>query len=170
VPTPLPTTPPAPSWSDRFRGPWRILLKEITAFGAVGALCLILDLGLFNLLLHQDIGVLTAKCISTGVATTVAYLGNRHLSFSHRARTGLARETSYFFAINIVALIGAELALALFAYPLGFKYDHLIMNLVNLATIALGTIFRFWSYKRFVFLHPDRVAANSARQAEEVAG
>jgi hypothetical protein len=28
---------------------------------------------------------------------------------------------------------------------------------VNLATIAIGTIFRFWSYKRFVFLHPDKV-------------
>jgi putative flippase GtrA len=159
-----------PSLRDRIRGSWRILLKEVTAFGAIGALCLVLDLGLFNLLLHQDIGVLTAKCVSTGVATMVAYLGNRHLSFSHRARTGLARETSYFFAINVVALIFAELALALFAYPLGFKYDHLIMNLVNLATIAVGTIFRFWSYKRFVFLDPDRVAANGARQAEQVAG
>ena len=33
------------------------------------------------------------------------------------------------------------------------------VNLVNLATIGVGTIFRFWSYKRFVFLHPDRIHA-----------
>jgi len=34
-----------------------------------------------------------------------------------------------------------------------------VMNAVNLVTIGMGTIFRFWAYKRFVFLHPDRVAA-----------
>jgi putative flippase GtrA len=107
----------------------------------------------------MDVGVLTAKCISTVVATFVAYLGNRHLSFSHRARIGLARETSYFFALNIATLVVSELVLALFAYPLGFKYDHLVMNVVNLGTIACGTIFRFWAYKRFVFLHPDKVPA-----------
>jgi putative flippase GtrA len=153
---------------DRLRGSWRVLLKEVTAFGAVGAFCLVLDLGVFNLLLHMDVGVLTAKCISTIVATTVAYLGNRHLSFSHRARTGLARETSYFFAINIVVLLFSELILGLFAYPLGFKYDHLVMNIVNLATIACGTVFRFWAYKRFVFLHPDKVANRGAELAEDL--
>jgi putative flippase GtrA len=154
---------------DRLRGSWRVLLKEVTAFGAVGAFCLVLDLGVFNLLLHMDVGVLTAKCISTIVATTVAYLGNRHLSFSHRARTGLARETSYFFAINIVVLLFSELLLGLFAYPLGFKYDHLVMNIVNLGTIACGTIFRFWAYKRFVFLHPDRVRSADVDLDEELA-
>ena len=153
---------------DRLRGSWRVLLKEVTAFGAVGAFCLVLDLGVFNLLLHLNIGVLTAKCVSTVVATAVAYLGNRHLSFSHRARIGLARETSYFFAINIFVLIFSELILGLFAYPLGFKYDHLVMNVVNLGTIVCGTIFRFWAYKRFVFLHPDKVANRGPELAEDL--
>jgi putative flippase GtrA len=134
---------------------WRILLKEITAFGAIGLFCLALDLGLYNAL--SPIGWLKAKCISTTVATIVAYFGNRHLSFSHRARTSLARETSYFFGINLATLVVSELVLALFAYPLNQRSDHLVMNLVNLATIGIGTIFRFWSYKRFVFLHPDKV-------------
>jgi putative flippase GtrA len=162
----MPMSSSTTSLLDRLRGSWRILLKEITAFGAVGAFCLVLDLGVFNLLLHQDIGVLTAKCISTVIATGVAYVGNRHLSFSHRARTGLARETSYFFAINIVVLLFSELILGLFAYPLGFKYDHLVMNIVNLGTIVCGTIFRFWAYKRFVFLHPDKVP----NRTDELAG
>jgi putative flippase GtrA len=162
----MPMSSSTTSLLDRLRGSWRILLKEITAFGAVGAFCLVLDLGVFNLLLHQDIGVLTAKCISTIIATGVAYVGNRHLSFSHRARTGLARETSYFFAINIVVLLFSELILGLFAYPLGFKYDHLVMNIVNLGTIVCGTIFRFWAYKRFVFLHPDKVP----NRTDELAG
>jgi hypothetical protein len=40
---------------------------------------------------------------------------------------------------------------------------------VNLMTIALGTVFRFWAYKRFVFLHPDRVHAKNVNLDEELA-
>jgi putative flippase GtrA len=137
------------------RSSWRILLKEITAFGLIGALSLIIDLGLYNLLAGN--GWLKAKLVSTVVATLFAYFGNRHLSFSHRARTTLGRETSYFFGINLVTLVFSELILGLFAYPLNQRGDHLVMNVVNLVTIGLGTIFRFWGYKRFVFLHPDKV-------------
>ena len=35
------------------------------------------------------------------------------------------------------------------------------MNVVNFLTIGLGTLIRFWAYKRFVFLHPDRVHARN---------
>jgi putative flippase GtrA len=147
------------SFRDHLRGSWRIIVKEVVAFGIVGFISLLIDVGIYNLLLHHNVGVLTAKLISTTLATTFAYFGNLHFSFSHRARTTLPRETGFFFGINVITLIGSELILALFAYPLGYKYDHLAMNLVNLLTIGLGTIFRFWAYKRFVFLHPDRVSA-----------
>ncbi len=143
---------------DHIRGSWRILVKEIVAFGIIGVLALIIDLGIYNLLLHKNIGVLTAKLVSTVVSTTFAYFGNQRYSFNHRARSSIGREAGFFFAINAIALVGAELVLALFAYPMHYKFDHLVMNVVNLFTIGLGTIFRFWAYKRFVFLHPDRVA------------
>lgn len=137
------------------RSSWRILLKEVTAFGLIGAVSLIIDLGLYNLLAGN--GWLKAKLVSTVVATMFAYFGNRHLSFSHRARTTLGRETSYFFGINLVTLVFSELILGLFAYPLNQRGDHVVMNVVNLLTIGMGTVFRFWAYKRFVFLHPDKV-------------
>src|SRR5690348_13648942 len=89
------------------RGSWRILLKELSAFGLVGALSFVIDLGLFALL--QKHGALKANCVSTAVSTAFAYVGNRHLSFSHRARTSLARETTFFFAINLIALVFSEL-------------------------------------------------------------
>ena len=38
-----------------------------------------------------------------------------------------------------------------------------------MATIGLGTLFRFWAYKRFVFLHPDRVHAADVDLDEELA-
>lgn len=142
---------------DHIRGSWRILVKEIAAFGVVGALGLIIDLGLFNLFFSD--GQIIAKSISTTVATIVTYVGNRYLSFSHRARSKLSREAGFFFLINLIALVFSLVVIAVFSYPLHFKHHLLVMNVVNLFTIGMGTIFRFWAYKRFVFLHPDRVAA-----------
>jgi putative flippase GtrA len=146
----------------RLRGSWRVLVKELTAFGAVGFVSLLIDLSIYNILLHKGFGPLTAKLVSTTVATVVAYLGNRSLSFSHRARSSLKRETGFFVVINVIALIFALVVLAIFAYPLGYKHDTFVTNVVNLFTIGIGTIFRFWAYKRFVFLHPDRAVLEAS--------
>jgi putative flippase GtrA len=140
---------------EHIRSSWRILLKEITAFGAIGFAALVIDLSLFAWLAPS--GALKAKCISTIVSTTFAYFGNRYLSFSHRARTSIGRETSYFFGINLVTLVFSELIIALFVYPLHYAHDSVTVFVVNVGTIGLGTLFRFWAYKRFVFLHPDKV-------------
>jgi putative flippase GtrA len=149
------------------RNYWRLLFKELTAFGAVGAIALLIDVGIFTALAPH--GALKAKAISTIISTTFAYFGNRHLSFSHRARTGLARETSFFFGINLITLIFSELVIALFVYPLHYAHGSRTVFLVNLGTIAISTVFRFWSYKRFVFLHPDRVHQHDVDLAEELA-
>lgn len=150
-----------------FRDSWRVLLKEISAFGIVGIIALGIDLGVFTWL--QPGGAIKAKAISTLLSTTFAYFGNRHLSFSHRARTGLARETSFFFGINLVTLGFSEAILALFVYGFHYPHDSVTITVVNIVTIAIGTLFRFWAYKRFVFLHPDRVHAHGAELEAELA-
>jgi putative flippase GtrA len=152
------------SLREQVRTSGRILLKEIAAFGLVGGVGLVVDITLFNIFFHD--GQIIAKTISTTVATVVTYFGNRYFSFSHRARTGIGRETSIFLGINALTL-GASLALiGLFEYPLHMKHHLVAMNLVNIATIGLGTIFRFWAYKRFVFLHPDKVHDHHLTQAD----
>jgi putative flippase GtrA len=152
---------------EYLRNSWRILLKELAAFGVIGAIALVMDVGIFTWLAPH--GAIKAKAISTTVSTTFAYVGNRHLSFSHRARTGLARETSFFFGINLITLVFSELVIALFVYPLGYAHGSRTVFVVNLFTIAVGTVFRFWSYKRFVFLHPDRVHQHQVDLDEELA-
>jgi putative flippase GtrA len=161
------TVTPHESLRERLRNTRRVLIKEITAFGIVGAIGFCVDIGLFNLFFSE--GQIVAKTISTTVATAVTYVGNRYFSFSHRARTGLAREGSIFFGINIIALLMSLAIIGVFEYPLHFKHHLLVMNLVNLGTIALCTGFRFWAYKRFVFLHPDRVHDPRADLAVELA-
>ena len=105
---------------EQFRGSWRILLKEISAFGMVGALALVIDVSIFAWLSPH--GALKAKALSTAVSTTFAYFGNRHLSFSHRARTSIGRETSFFFGINLITLVFSELIIGFFVYVL--DYGH----------------------------------------------
>jgi putative flippase GtrA len=152
---------------DRLRSSWRILLKEIGAFGVVGAVGLVVDLGIYNLLLHD--GSIKAKTISTILATIVTYFGNRYWSFSHRARTNIGRETSFFFAINLAWLGVTDAVIAIVSYPLGYRTDRLALNLAGILMIGIGTLVRFWAYKRFVFLHPDRVHSADADLDEELA-
>ncbi|MDT4960183.1 MAG: hypothetical protein QOD31_3982 [Pseudonocardiales bacterium] len=155
------------SLREHVRSSWRILLKEITAFGVIGLAALVIDLGLFAWLSPQ--GALKAKAVSTIVATTFAYFGNRHLSFSHRARSSLGRETSFFFGINLITLVFSELLIALFVYPLHYEHGSLTVFVVNVVTIGIGTVFRFWAYKRFVFQHPDRVHSRNVDLDVELA-
>ena len=99
----------------------------MAAFGAVGAVGLVIDVGLFNVFFHE--GQIVAKTISTIVATTVTYVGNRYFSFSHRARSGIGRETSLFFGINLVVLGFSEADHRIkFVYPLHLKHHVFAMN------------------------------------------
>lgn len=146
---------------------WRVLLKEISAFGVIGIIAMGMDLGIFAWLAPG--GAVKAKLISSVVSTTFAYFGNRYLSFSHRARTSIGRESAFFFGINAITLAFSELCIALFVYPLNYPHDSAMVFFVNVATIAIGTLFRFWAYKRFVFLHPDRVHAHGSELDTELA-
>jgi putative flippase GtrA len=156
---------------DRFGTPWRVLVKEISAFGVVGVINLFVDIGLFNLLHFQlGVGPTTSNVVSTGVATTISYFANRHWSFSHRARTGLRREYSLFIVINLVALGIGSLVIA-FTYYVIDAQDPFALNVAKVIGIGIGTIFRFWSYKRYVFPpHAEVVAAQRAGESSSTSG
>ncbi|MET9065860.1 GtrA family protein [Streptosporangium sandarakinum] len=128
------------------------LAKELAKFGTIGGIAFLIDTGGFNLVqygLHQ--GPLTSKVASTVVATTFAYFGNRYWTYRHHEQSGLAREYFLFFLLNAVALLIGLLCLGFAHYTLKLT-DPLSMNLANLVGIGLGTLFRFWSYKKWVFL------------------
>ena len=150
---------------SRLARTWRLLLKEISAFGVVGAFCFVLDIGLFQLLyVHLGVDAVLAKFCSTVVAVTVSYFGNRHWSFSHRARTGLRREYTLFLAINGITLLLGLFIVWLVRYPLG-QEGALVLQLANIGSIALGTVLRFLSYRRWVFLDPANPAVAARRDA-----
>ena len=132
-------------------------IGELFRFGAVGIVAFVIDVGLFNALVHLGSpGVLsdrplTAKTISTVVATVFAYQANREWTWRDRQRRGWLREYALFFALNAVGLIVTLMPLAISRYVLVLDSalaDNVSANVVG---IALGTLFRFWSYRRWVF-------------------
>ena len=157
-------TPPVP-FLDRLSTPWHVLAKEISAFGVVGVLNLFVDVGLFNLL-HFRIGLgpTTSNVISATVATTISYFANRHWSFSHRARTGLRREYSLFILINLLAL-GISSVVIAFTFYVVSATDPLALNAAKVLGIGIGTVFRFWTYKRYVFPPQQEIPPAQERAA-----
>lgn len=139
-----------------FYGRFATLIHELAKFGVVGAVSAVVDIGGFNLLRFVvHLGPLTSKTLSVSAAATLAYAGNRYWTFRHRDRTGLAREYFLFFVLNAVGLLIALLCLGFTHYILGFD-SALAENIAaNVVGLGLGTAFRFWSYKKWVFLPVD---------------
>lgn len=130
----------------------RSIAAEFAKFGLVGALCTVIDVGLFNVL-HFAAGVdpLLAKSISVAVATTASYLGNRHWSFRARGGKGFGREYPVFFLLNAIGLGFALACIAVTKYGFGLT-GPIALNLAgNVIGMGGATIFRFWSYRRWVF-------------------
>ena len=94
--------------------------------------------------------VTTAKLISGAVATLVAWVGNRQWTFRHRRSRRAHHEVALFFGVNVIALGIAAVALFVSHYGLGFE-SRLADNVATIVGIGLGTLFRFWAYRRFVF-------------------
>ena len=107
---------------------------------------------------------LTAKVVSVAVATTFAYFGNRYWTFRHRGRTSFGREYVLFFVLNGVGMAISVGCLWISHYVFNFRgpiADNISANVIGL---GLGTLFRFWSYRRWVFPE-DAEAADEAAVA-----
>lgn len=129
------------------------LIHELFKFGAVGVIAFLVTLAVSNVLWHfAGFGPLTGSVIATVLATVVAFLGNRFWTFRNRDRTGLAREYFLFFVFNGIGLLIQLLCLGFTVYTLkldGFWPRNISNNVIGL---GLGTLFRYWSYKKWVFL------------------
>lgn len=132
------------------------LRRELGKFFSVGLLAYLVGVGGFNFLVHfksapLESKPLTASIISGLVSIAVAYFGNRHWTWKHRQWSGTNREITLFFVINGISLGINAACLAVSRYVLGF--DSLLADNIasNVIGVGIGTIFRFWSYRTFVF-------------------
>jgi putative flippase GtrA len=160
-----PRVPANPSVIDRLRDGIGVLYREMIKFGIVGAVAFVVDLGLFNILRHTVLqgygsGLLSraviATIISAAVATCVAWVGNRMWTFRHRRNRPVAHEAALFVLTNGFALLIQAGSVGFSHHVLG-QESLVAENLAKLVGIGLGTLFRFWAYRKFVFSHEPLV-------------
>ncbi|NJC81203.1 GtrA family protein [Planosporangium mesophilum] len=140
------------------------LVHELGKFGTVGAVTYVLDTTILNLALSAGVNPLLAKTLSTAVAATAAFVGNRYWTWRDRARSGLHREYVLYFVFNVVGLGIGLGCLGISHYVLGRVWPVFTTQLAdvisaNVVGMAGGTLFRFWSYRRFVFRTHSVIAA-----------
>ena len=133
---------------------FRQLIHEFAKFGIIGVIGLIITNGGYLLLHSHGAGPVTSTTIATIVATTVAYIGNRYWSFAHRERTSVPREGLIFFVLNGIGLLIQDAVVAFNAYILHLEYHKLAEFVALNIGIAIATLFRFWSYRKYVWAAP----------------
>ncbi|MCC3762931.1 GtrA family protein [Glycomyces sp. TRM65418] len=160
-----PTPPPARSGLGGLFARGLDLLKrhaaELIRFAGVGGTAYIIDVGLFNLLyLGMDWSYWYAKIISTLVAMTVAFAGNRHWTWRERRGSAAAhRQYALYFLFNGIGLLislaclWANSGLAQ-VWPQYFDNELAVNIAANFFGVGFATIFRFFAYRTWVFRKP----------------
>ena len=142
------------------------LIHEIAKFGVVGGVAFVLTTALNNLFhFSAGLGPLTSFGLATIIAATLSYFANRHWTWRDRSDNGVRRELPMFLALSVVGLAVSELPVGVSEYLLGL-HSALAYNISStIIGTALGTVWRFWAFRRWVFVadpNRDEEAAETA--------
>jgi putative flippase GtrA len=130
---------------------FKVLIHEGAKFGIVGIIGVIITDGGTNVLRSSwNLGWLTANVLATVIATTFAYFASRYWTFRHRERTSVGREGLLFFVLNGIGLVIQLACLGFTVHVLG-ETGKFPANVALIVGIVIGTLFRFWSYRRWVW-------------------
>jgi putative flippase GtrA len=134
-----------------------VRLGEAARFGVVGLVAYGVDVLLFNvLLLGAGAPSVLAKVVSSAVAIAVAFVGSRWWTWRRRRGPEIGREYALFVLFSVLAA-GIQLGCLLLSREvLGLRSalaDNVAANVVGM---ALATLFRFWTFRTYVF--PPRAA------------
>ncbi|QBJ95367.1 GtrA family protein [Rhodococcus sp. ABRD24] len=166
---------------SRVPQPFRAIVlrhHELIKFAIVGGTTMVVDLAIFYSLsltiLEQK--PVVAKIISGVVATILSYILNREWSFKHRGGRERHHEALLFFTISGIGVLIAAAPLWIAnnifdvrasaslttVLVVDFVLNYIIGNLLQM-------IFRFWSFRRWVF--PEQTSGpESAGEPVELAG
>jgi len=143
---------------------FRLLIHEGAKFLLVGLVGTIVTFGVANAL--QDIGKYKAITIATILATVVTYLGNGRWAFRNRQGQGATRDSIVFFVLNGIGLLIYWGCIGLTDLA-GLGDDKLWYNAALVVGTGLGTLFRFWSYRKWVWVASDTPVLAEGESAED---
>lgn len=133
----------------------RLANRETATFLSVGAAGYVVDVVAFNLLRSayplDVIDPVVARVLAVIAAMCVTYAGNRMLTWRGHRALDRRREVALFVVFNLIGL-GFSIACLVVSHDLLGMTSRLADNVsANGVGLALGTMFRYVTYKRFVF-------------------
>jgi putative flippase GtrA len=127
-------------------------MAELVRFGGTGAAAYLADVAVFNLLLiGADLAPTWSKVLSSVVAIAVAFTGSRWFTWRDRRSDRIGREYALFVLFSVLAAGIQYLCLVITHHGLGWTSalaDNISANVVGM---ALATVFRFWTFRTYVF-------------------
>jgi putative flippase GtrA len=143
---------------------FRQLIHEGAKFLVVGLIGTIVTFGIANAL--KGIGEYKAITIATIVATVVTYLGNGRWAFRHRQGQGTTRDSVVFFVLNGIGLVIYYACIGV-TELFGVRHDVVWYNIALVVGTGLGTLFRFWSYRKWVWTAADTPVLAAGESVED---
>jgi putative flippase GtrA len=147
---------------------FRQLIHEGFKFLVIGAVGAIVTFGAANAL--HSVGKYKAITIATILATVITYLGNRYWTFAHREGKGTTRDSTMFFFLNGVGLVIYWGCIGIVDLA-GLGKSVAWYNVALVVGTGLGTLFRFWSYRRWIWIETPVLAPDETieERAEDIA-
>ncbi len=143
----------------------RFLYREIAKFGVVGIAGTVVNLAVFNLLRHAThLQTVRASVIATAVAIAFNYVGFRYFTYRDRESSRRGKEIGLFALFSVIGLVIENGVLYGATYGMGWD-GPLANNFFKFTGIGVATLFRFWSYRTWVF---SSLPAQAVEQAEAI--
>ncbi|GAA1016856.1 membrane protein [Acrocarpospora pleiomorpha] len=133
-------------------GRLRLLARELTTFGMIGAVAFVISVPGANVLRYGvGLGPLTSVVLATVVASVFTYYAHRYWTWRSRGSSGHMQEFALFAMFNGIGLLIQVLCVGFTEYTLRLS-NPVALNTANTMGVAAGTLFRFWAYRKWVFL------------------
>jgi len=138
----------SPSLIQRLRG----LSGEVIKFGVIGLVGVAVNAGVFWVCLKGD-GLVhsLAGFIATAVAIGTNYLGYRYWLYRERDAASRKREITLFLIFSGIGMLIENGILAFSVHVLDYTSPTSQLVAKNVVGLAAGTVFRFFSYRTWVF-------------------
>lgn len=133
---------------------------EIARFSAVNAVATVAAVLIFNILVHGISGwfdgptngqPLPSFLFAHSIGMFISYYGSRTYAFKHRHAAGPGGGLPNYVAINLASFV-IPIA-CLYVTRSIFEWDSVYADNIsgNVVGAILGSVFRFWAFRRFVF-------------------
>lgn len=150
----------------------KLLWREVAKFGVVGGIGFFIDTGIFLWLITgpMEDSAVKAKVLATGVATVFSWVANRYWTFRNRRQNNVMRELVLFLIMNGIGA-GIQAGFVFIAkYVLGITSAGGMVLFGNVIGLGFATIFRFISYRLWVFSEAMEADPSTAHDREVLTG